>query len=94
MILSIFKAYKWQYLIAFTFCMIAALFSYISPFVVKEIIDFLEGKSEDQDNMYCYQLMAILVGSQFFSYILSEHMLYYQIMIGAQSTNNLISLVY
>lgn len=38
--------------------------------------------------------MGILVGSQFFSYILSEQMLYYQIMIGAQSTNNLISLVY
>ena len=47
LILCIFKAYKWQYLIAFTFCMIAALFSYISPFVVKEIIDFLEGKTAD-----------------------------------------------
>ena len=74
--------------------MIAAMFSYISPFIVKMIIDFLEGKAPEEDNAYCYKLMGVLVGSQFFSYILSEHMLYYQIMIGAQSTNNLISLVY
>jgi hypothetical protein len=45
LIKSILLAFKWQYLTAFTFCMVAALFSYISPFVVKEIIDFLEGKS-------------------------------------------------
>jgi hypothetical protein len=74
--------------------MIAAMFSYISPFIVKEIIDFLQGKDPGMDNNYCFQLMGILVGSQFISYILSEHMLYYQIMIGAKSTNNLISLVY
>ena len=77
LIKSIISAYKWQYFIAFTFCMIAAIFSYISPFIVKMIIDFLEGKDPGEDNTYCYKLMGLLVGSQFFSYILSEHMLYY-----------------
>ena len=41
------------------------------------IIEFLQGESVRKDNEYCYQLMGILVGSQFFAYILSEHMLYY-----------------
>lgn len=54
LIKSIISAYKWQYLIAFTFCMIAALFSYISPFIVKEIIDFLEDKAPREDNTYCF----------------------------------------
>jgi ABC-type multidrug transport system fused ATPase/permease subunit len=94
LILSIFVAYKWEYLIAFFFCMVAALFSYISPFVVQMIINFLQGKVPDADNTYCFKLMGVLIGSQFMSYILSEHMLYYQIMIGAKSTNSLISLIY
>lgn len=95
LIISILLAYKWEYLIAFTFCMVGAMFSYISPFIVQMIIEFLQGKAgPGLDNTYCYKLMGILVGSQFFSYILSEHMLYYQMMIGSQSTNNLISLIY
>jgi ABC-type multidrug transport system fused ATPase/permease subunit len=78
LIKSIIRAYKWEYLTAFFFCMIAASISYISPFIVQKIINFLEGKTEHGDDLYyCWKLLGILVGSQLISYILYEHMLYY-----------------
>ena len=54
LIISILLAYKCEYLVAFTFSMIAGIFSYISPFIVKMIIEFLQGENPEKDNIYCF----------------------------------------
>jgi hypothetical protein len=59
--------------------LLAACFSYISPFIVQLIIQWITGKDEEHadDINYVFILLAMLVGSQLMSYILFEHMYYY-----------------
>ena len=59
--------------------LLAACFSYISPFIVQKIINWIQGKDKvhGDDNNYVFILLAALVGSQLMSYILFEHMYYY-----------------
>jgi len=96
LIISILKAYKWEYFLTLSVSLLAACFSYISPFIVQLIIQWIEGKDLEHkdDRNYVFILLAILVGSQLMSYILFEHMYYYQTMIGCKSTNTLIAMIY
>lgn len=59
--------------------LLAACFSYISPFIVQKIINWIQGKDKvhGDDKNYVFILLAALVGSQLMSYILFEHMYYY-----------------
>ena len=56
------------------------------------IINFVEKGSED--TMYGLKLLGILIGTQLVAYILFEHLLYYQVMIGVRSTNCLVEMIF
>jgi len=60
--------------------------------LVQQIISFVESQSEDTG--YGLVLLAVLVVTQLASYVLFQHLFYYQVMIGVRSTNCLIQLVY
>lgn len=96
LIVSILKAYKWEYFLTLSVSLLAACFSYISPFIVQKIIKWIQGKDlvHGDDQNYVFTLLGLLVGSQLMSYILFEHMYYYQTMIGCKSTNTLIAMIY
>jgi hypothetical protein len=70
----------------------AAGLEYASPFVVQRIITWLQ--SDDADTHHGLQLLAILVGTQFLSYVIYQHMLNYRVMLGEKASNTLNSLIY
>ena len=72
--------------------MTGAIFSYAAPFLINMIIDFV--KDPKADNEYGFKLLGILIVTQLFAYIINEHMLFYQILIGTKSSNALISMIY
>ena len=62
---AIAKAFKGEYCLAFLICVVAAGLSYVSPFLVHMIIEFIQ--SERTDTMYGMKLVAALVSTQLVS---------------------------
>lgn len=77
---------------AFAINLVATLLSFVSPFLINLIIDFIETKNPD--TAYGAKLVGGLVGSQMCSYFMLQHTLFYQVMIGVMSTNSLIGMIY
>ena len=90
----IVRAFRWEYLLTFVTCLFGAVFQYAAPFLVHMIIEFLQDETEDKDTSYGLTLLGILAGSQAISFVIFNHMLYYQVMIGVASTNCLIASIY
>jgi len=59
---AIAKAFKGEYCLAFLICVVGAGASYVSPFLVHMIIDFIE--SGNEDTIYGIKLVAVLVATQ------------------------------
>lgn len=73
-------------------CMIGGAFSYASPFIVNMIIDFL--KDPEGDVEYGFQLLGILIATQFFAYMITEQMYFYQCNLANKCTSSLKSMIY
>lgn len=89
---AIFNTYKSEYIVSTAYCMTASGLSYASPFLVHMLIKFLQ--SESDDNGYAFKILAILVVTQFISYLIWNHMIYAMVMMGISSTNAVISMIY
>lgn len=63
-----------------------------SPFFIKRIIDFVTNKEEDTS--FGLMLVMFLVLTKFLSYLILEHLTFYQTTMGIKSTNALISYIY
>ncbi len=66
-----------------------------SPYLISVIIDFIESKDHSSENMEIgLAYVAALVLSQTMSYLIAEHLEYYQKMIGVKQSNALVALIY
>jgi hypothetical protein len=64
----------------------------MSPFLIKWIIDFIKDpKAETMDGAI---LVGLLIGSQLVSYVINEHVEFWQCLVGVRSTNVLIAIIY
>lgn len=73
--MALVKTFKGDYCKAFTLCTIGCAFSYISPFIINQMIGFLKDDN-CEDEYYGYKLLAILGVTQLISYMVFEHMLF------------------
>lgn len=81
-----------EFLFAFFLSIVFTAFSFVAPFLVQKILQYLE--AGDQDTVKGYWLVGYLVGSQTAAYVFSQHILYFQVMIGTRSSNALVALIY
>lgn len=69
----------------------------LSPYLVNRIIDYIENK-ESGDNPPTFKsaliYVGLLVATQALFYLISEHLEYYQKMIGVKSSNALVAMIY
>jgi UTP-glucose-1-phosphate uridylyltransferase len=65
-----------------------------SPILIKRIITFLESDPETSPKEEGLILVGLLIASQFISRMIDEHLSRYQRMIGVQSTNAMVALIY
>ena len=77
---------------AFFINMISGACEFCSPFLINYILDYIESKDIEQYWGFVY--VAMLVITQAVSYLLFEHIIFQQVMIGVQSTNSLVVLIY
>jgi len=65
-----------------------------SPILIKRIITFLESDPTTTPKEEGLILVGILIAQQFLSRMIDEHLSLYQRMIGVQSTNAMVALIY
>jgi len=61
---------------------------------MKHLINFIDKDEDKQNTMHGMWLVIMLVVTQLIAYIMSEHLVLYQKMIGVKSSNALIALIY
>jgi ABC-type multidrug transport system fused ATPase/permease subunit len=83
-----------QYIIAFLVNMVMTALYLSSPILIKRIITFLESDPETSPKEEGLILVGLLIASQFISRMIDEHLSRYQRMIGVQSTNAMVALIY
>lgn len=89
---AVLYTFKKEFAVAFGSCLVGTMLSFLSPFIINMIITFLESKNPD--SIYGFQLLGILIATQLVSYLIFQHVLFYQCMIGVRSTNALIAMIY
>ena len=83
-----------EYLVALSLNILTTMLNLFSPYLVKQIIDYINSSDPNlhvSDGLF---YVALLVASQSIYYIVSEHLDFYQRMIGVKSTNAMIALIY
>ena len=71
MLRVILKTFRFQYTLSFVLGVIQTFLDLISPYLIKKLIEFLE--TPNADNKQGYILVAYILGSQSFSYMLGQH---------------------
>lgn len=74
--------------------MIVTALNLSSPILIKRIITFLESDPATNPNEEGLILVGLLIASQFLTRMIDEHLGFYQRMIGVQSTNAMVALIY
>jgi ABC-type multidrug transport system fused ATPase/permease subunit len=79
------------------FC--AALLNFASPWLILEMTKFIKDGANDPEltweNVKPGVIYAgLLCGTQVLSYLISEHMLYYNVLTGRRSSNAVIAFIY
>ena len=77
---------------AFFLNILTACLNLMSPFLVKKIIEFIQNKEIPISEGLLYIFMLII--TQAFYYLISEHLDFYSKMVGVKSTNSMIALIY
>ncbi|CDW86515.1 atp-binding cassette superfamily [Stylonychia lemnae] len=89
---AVLHAYRYEYFIAVIFNLVVTSIEISSPLLIKRIIDYIQDPDEEQ--YIGFLLVTTLIVTQGFKYILSDHLDYYQRLIGVRSTNAMIALIY
>ncbi|CDW87468.1 abc transporter [Stylonychia lemnae] len=92
LIRAVFYAYRWEYGFAFALNLIGGSCEFASPFLINLIIGFIE--EPGQETYWGALYVAALVITQCLNYILFEHIIYQQVMVGVSSVNSLVVLIY
>lgn len=71
----------------------------MSPFLILRLVDFIaQGSSKEELSWETARpgviLSALLIGTQFLSQFILQHVQYAQVMMGVRSTNAVISIIY
>ena len=89
---AVLRAYKREYTITTSFAMFVCCLQIVSPFVLKELIDYINDRRES--TFEGIMLVVLLLLSQALVYIISEHLTYYSRMTGVQTTNAMVAIIY
>lgn len=81
-----------EYLIAFSINLITTALNLASPYFIKRIIDFIKDKDEPFGTGLLF--IFLLIFTQAIYYFISEHLDFYQRLLGVKSTNAMIALIY
>ena len=89
------SCYKWSLLNIFIFDQLGTLVDVSSPFVLREIMRYIETKHTDRHDEYRAIFFVILMlFSLFLSRILSENMTFYELKVGTQAKQGIRSMIY
>ena len=77
---AVLRAYKREYAITVSVAMFVCCLQIISPFVLKELIDYINDRRES--TLEGIMLVVLLILSQGLVYIISEHLTFYSRMTG------------
>ena len=89
---AVLRAYKREYAITTSFAMFVCCLQIVSPFVLKELIDYINDRRES--TFEGIMLVVLLLLSQALVYIISEHLTFYSRMTGVQTTNAMVAIIY
>ena len=89
---AVLRAYAFEYLISTFFAMLVCFLQIASPFLLKNLIDYIKQRREStQEGIILVSLLAL---SQGLVYIVQDHNTFYSRMTGVKSTNAMIAVIY
>ena len=99
LIKATFRAFASSIAIQGTLGLIVAILSFLSPYLILKLVAFINEGSDKPDLNWenarpgvIYS--GILVGTQVLSYIIGEHMSYYNVLTGRRASNSVIAFIY
>lgn len=92
MLRVILKTFRFQYTLSFVLGVIQTFLDLISPYLIKKLIEFLE--TPNADNKQGYILVAYILGSQSFSYMLGQHTQFYVSNVGETVMSVLTAMIF
>jgi ABC-type bacteriocin/lantibiotic exporter with double-glycine peptidase domain len=87
--LTVFKA---DFIKVFALTLCLSGLNIAAPILVNMIMRYLA--EQNPDTLYGFQLLGLLAVTQLLAYVLTQHIFFLQVLIGAKSSNTLVAIIY